>query len=173
MEQSQLPTSAKTTSDLGSLLELGLAAERPWLSDELGAVLEDHLAAPIEFTLAALRPMPAAKLRDLTAHQGLWLRSLRELLQYPLPPIQLLVMMKDSAKACRQATDAPLPKEVASVIYYLCIAAALLRLGQKITSLSDHELRDGMDWVLGQPWVDEGGKLLVRQAQHNLQASQG
>ena len=97
---------------------------------------------------------------------------MRELLQHPLPPIQLLVMVKDSAKSCRQAADAPLPKEVASVGYYLCIAAALLRLGQKLSSLNDQELRHGMDWVLGQPWVDDGSKCLVVDARRVLPEAQ-
>jgi hypothetical protein len=57
------------------------------------------------------------------------------------------------AKTSDRRSANPLPEEVATVLYYAAIAAALLRHGQRISRVSDATLREGTDWVLEQEWV--------------------
>lgn len=162
------PWPANPQRGLVSLLKLGLEAQHDWRPEELAAVLQYHLRAPLEFDLGAFRPSQASQLRDLAAAQGLLLKSLDDLLQHPLPPIELLREVKDFAKSCIHAVDAPMPKEVARVLYYLSIGSAMIRLNQRITNLNDAELVEGFDCVLGYPWIEAWTRSLLAQARKCL-----
>jgi len=50
--------------------------------------------------------------------------------------------------------DSSLPNDVAAVLYYLSIAAAYVRLGRRISQLGDAELKRGLVWCKGKPWVE-------------------
>ena len=82
----------------------------------------------------------------------------------PQPPLELLELVKDFAKANADHPENGLPKEIAAVLYYGCIAAALVRLKARISKLSDAELRRGLGWAVEQPWVDEETRQLLARA---------
>ena len=67
----------------------------------------------------------------------------------------------------------PLPRAVAAVLYYVTIAAALLRCGKRITQLGYDELLRGFQWVMDQPWVDQPTKGLIEEARTALHESAG
>ncbi len=146
------------------MLALGLAAARPWRPEELAAAWEYHLSAPLQFDLGGLDPARARELRDLSAAQGLLLASLRGLLQHPVPPLELLEMVKDFAKACLCAPDPPLPPELAGALYHLVMAVALSRLGERITNLGDAEILSGLDWAMARPWLDKASRATLARA---------
>ena len=62
---------------------------------------------------------------------------------------------KDFAKANMDHLDGSLPKEVAAVLYYASISAALTRLDERISQLKDAELERGLRWAKDQAWVDK------------------
>ena len=68
----------------------------------------------------------------------------------------------------RQGADAGLPEEVATVLYYAAIFVALLRCGQRITSLDDASLARGGRWVVDQPWVAQPVRQIVVEAMARL-----
>ncbi len=121
-----------------------------WRPEELGALLNHQLAAPIEVDLASLPPVLAQQIRGLADVEGLLMKSLGDLFQHPRPPLALLRLVKDFAKAAHAAPDGPLPGEIARVLYYTSIAVAWLRWGERITRLNDEALREGFDWVCSQ-----------------------
>jgi hypothetical protein len=88
-------------------------------------------------------------------------RSARELLEHPTPSIELLIAIKGVAK--RHSKDL-LPPEMALLLYYGSIAAAMVRCGQRITKLRDDDLRNGFTWAIKQPWVPENIRELFRAA---------
>jgi hypothetical protein len=150
--------------ELATVLELGLRADEPWRPEELQALLEHEFSSPLEFDLGNLEEGHASRLKRLSEAEGLVLRSLRELLFHSRPPIDLLRLVKDFAKRCAAHPRSALPPEVASVIYYASIAAALVRCAVRITELDDAALRHGFEWVLAQPWVDQSTKQVVARA---------
>ena len=153
---------------LGEIMELGLRARATWRPEELQAVLEYQLAAPMQFDLGGLDPGLTRKLRTLSAAEGLLLQSLRDLFQHPHPPLDLLTLVKGFAKSSSEYPDSPYPREVALVLYYLSIAVALLRCQTRITSLSDEELSRGLDWALEQKWLDEASRQTLAEARQSL-----
>ncbi len=109
--------------------------------------------------------LPAARaLEALAAAQGAPCQSFGDLLRQPSPPLELLELVKDFAKANADHPEHGLPKEIAAVLYYACIAAALLRLKARISKLSEADLGRGLRWAAEQPWLDEETTQLLAAA---------
>jgi len=147
---------------------MGHAPARVWRPQELGAVFRHQMAAPVSVDLAGLGPEVSGKLRTLADASGLLLKNFQDLFQHPDPPVELLELVKQFAKANRGQPESALPTEVATALYYLSIAAALVRLGQRITALSDEDLRRGFLIVIGQEWLDAVSRELLEAAQKQL-----
>jgi hypothetical protein len=134
--------------------------ERPWQPAELAAVLRHQLAAPVEFDLAGMGGAVAGRLRTLAASQGLLLKSVGDLLRHPQPPIELLEMLKDFAKAHVLHPHSPLPREIATVLYYASILVAMSRCDRQITKLDSDPLSEGVADLLRQEWLDDSMRAL-------------
>jgi hypothetical protein len=140
-----------TASDVGS--------RGRWRPDELGEILRHQLEAPLLFDLGS-----SSSGTHFTDEQGApvepdasGVSSFGELFLHPRPPLPMLRLTKRFAKTSDRRTANPLPEEVATVLYYAAIVAALLRHGERISRVSDSTLREGTDWVLEREWV--GGPL--------------
>lgn len=146
---------------LDRLMEFGLAAGKACRPDELRAVWQHHLGSPLQFDLGNLDAPASRRLRVLGEAEGLLLRSLRDVLQHPHPPMELLQLTKDFAKAHEKSPRSPLPPEVARLLYLAAIAAAWARCGRRITSLDDAQLARAFDWALDQSWADRATRKLI------------
>ena len=144
------------------------APARVWRPEELGAVFRHQMEAPVSVDLGAFGPGAAARLRILVEANNLLLRSFRDLFQHPAPPLELLELVKDFAKLNRDQRESVLPTEIATGLYFLSIAAALVRCSRRITALSDGELREGFAWALRQSWIDEAARGLLESARARL-----
>jgi hypothetical protein len=136
------------------------------LDDDSATAFDDHdiapmlahqLSAPIQFDVELLSGELSRKLIDYRAAAAGKPMPARfaDLLFAPHPPIELLDLVKQFAKANRSHGDGPMQK-IAGVLYYASILAARLRChgGQRISQLSDAELATGVGWALDQPWID-------------------
>jgi hypothetical protein len=155
---------------LASLLALGDDTERVWRPEELAAVFRHQMAAPVSVDLGSLDPGVSGKLKTLTDASGLLLKSFRDLFQHPAPPPELLCLVKEFAKLNRDQPGSCLPPDVAGVLYYLSIAAALARRNQRISALSDEELQRGFTWALNLTWIDEPARELLGSASARLRS---
>ena len=153
---------------LADVFAIGADSARVWRPEELGAVFRHQMAAPVSVDLGSLDPGVSGKLKTLTDASGLLLKSFRDLFQHPAPPVELLRLVKEFAKLNRDQPESLLPPEVASVLYYLSIAAALARWEERISALSDEELQRGFAWAMSQNWVDEPARELLRSARAKL-----
>jgi RNA polymerase sigma factor (sigma-70 family) len=116
-----------------------------WLDLEL-------LRAPLEGPLARTTPFPEEErtrhvlvVGRLAAESTPPLRTLGDLLAHPCPPLALLDEFRMVAKRFREEGGL-VPAEVATVFYYVAIAAALARHGARISKLDDDDLRKGFAW---------------------------
>lgn len=153
---------------LASLFDWGSGTDRTWAPEESRAIFEHLLQSPVQFDLAGLDPTLRGKLAQLSEAEGITLKSFHDLLAHEHPPLELLALTKEWAKANRESPESGLPPEVAGVLYYACIAAALARLGRRITSLSDDQLRTGLRWASAQSWLGSDLAELFSQAQAKL-----
>jgi len=140
----------------------GMDGQGLWRPEELASILRHQLSAPVELDLQRLGPIPAAHVGRLLETATPPIRSFGDLFGHPRPPLELLELAKEFAKASPQSSDAPLPDEIAAVFYVLSIVVARVRCGRRITEMDDVALRRQLRWAAGQPWVDAEtcGRLL-------------
>ena len=96
------------------------------------------------------------------------LKSFGDLFAHPHPLVELLELVKDFAKEHRTDAESPLPREVATVLYYASIAVALVRCGHRITRHDDTTLRQGFQWCIDQAWVDEPVRNMLHEGMVRL-----
>jgi hypothetical protein len=148
------------TQTLSRMLDLEAVGGELWSPAELGAILAHQLAAPLECDLGGLDPRIGERLRQWNAPGGPPLRTFSDALRHKHPPLELLELIHRFAKNCRQNADGPVPQEIATVLYFASIVAALVRCGRRITALDDDALRRSVDWALQQPWLDADTRAL-------------
>ena len=149
---------------LAALLEASGEQARLWRPEELGAIFRHQMAAPVLVDLGGYDPGTAARLKTLSEAQSLLLKSFSDLFHHPAPPLELLELTKDFAKANMDHAQSSIPNEVAAALYYTSIAAALVRLDARITRLPPADLRRGLLWTREQVWLDPDTKQLLLQA---------
>ena len=153
---------------LAAFLAAGDERARLWRPDELAALFRHQLAAPIFVDLGGFDPVIASRLKVLGCAHNLVLKSFLELFLHPVPPVELLTLTKEFAKTNMDHPDSSLPREVAAVLYYTSISAALVRLDRRITQLGDAELERGLNWARDQQWVDPQIQQLLELALKKL-----
>lgn len=116
----------------------GTAAD--WDDDEAGEALQFVLAMPLPATSPE------------SAHEPM---TVRDLLLAPHPDAVSLSLLKRFARVHGEHPDVLLPGDVARGLYFLSIGAARVRCAGRISSLDDGAVRDGLAWVLDQPWLTD------------------
>ena len=149
---------------LEALLDPEFEQRRTWHPEELGSILEHQWNVPLTADLGGMPPDRSQMLARLCDADGLLLKSYGDIFRHPMPPIELLQMIKDYAKRNMAAGDRGLPEEIAQLLYVLSVAVARVRCGQRITTQSDDALRANIETVLAQPWVTPPVVTILREA---------
>jgi hypothetical protein len=132
-------------------------------ADELASVLRHQLDTPLEIDL------DEAKAPEGAAHAGRI--TFGELLRATHPPLDLLERVRHFAKACKSRPDGPLPREVATALYFAAIVKAMLSCGTRTTALPDEALKSGVRWTLAQPWVPPELRALLEEGRAQLESA--
>lgn len=93
--------------------------------------------------------------------------TLEQVLHEAQGGVAALEAVKERAKTLRQP-GTPLPANVASLLYYAAIAAALVHHQARISSLEPAALAKGLNWALSLPWINAPTGDLLRRAQANV-----
>ncbi len=158
--------------ELAELMATGWEGARLWRPEELAAIFRHQMSAPMLVDLGSFDAATASRLKTLSDAQGLVLKSFTDLFHHPAPPLELLQLVKNFAKANIDHPDSGLPGEIASALYYSSIASALVHLDARISQLPDAELLRGFRWLEEQPWLDEKTKSLLAEAKKKLSGGQ-
>ncbi len=157
---------------LAKLLASGEERAQLWRADELAAIFRHQIACPMLVDLGGFDPRTAARLKIVSEAQGLLLKSFSDLLHHSAPPLELLNLVKDFAKANMDQPASGLPPEIAAALYYASIASALVHLDERISRLSAADLRRGLIWAREQAWLDAATKTLLGRALEKVPGSQ-
>jgi hypothetical protein len=158
---------------LAALMATGEERTTLWRADELAAIFRHQLSAPVVVDLGSFDARTATRLRTLSEAQGLLLKSFSDLFHHPSPAKELLELVKDFAKTNLDHPESGLPTEIASVLYYTTIAAALVHLNERISKLSGADLQNGLRWAQEQTWLDEKTRGLLAEASNKLSTGEG
>jgi hypothetical protein len=150
---------------LARLMRDDFAAPADWTAGEIEAIYRHQLASPIQVELGALAAGDAHVVASLSSAGGLLLKSIGDFLHHQQPPAPLLVMLKDFAKRLMEHPESPLPREVASLLYWSAIAAGLAHGGRRLTTLQNDKIVEGLRWAASHTWVDAPTVELFRAAE--------
>jgi hypothetical protein len=153
-----------SATSLAELLKIGRTQAAVWSPADLAELLQQLLTLPLD------RAFPCGIGEDpgsAVQHRA-DATSLRTLLQAPQPSLDLLVAVKECVNRGNESPEQALPREVATAIYFACIARALVASDQFITSLDGAQLHKGLRWVQAQPWVDAAIKESAAEALSRL-----
>jgi hypothetical protein len=114
-----------------------------WASWDRACVLAHQLAAPLLIDLgdSAEEAPPAYN-------------SFRDVVRAARPPRGLLSLIKRFAKQTLGDADGALPRDVATVLYYVAVAQARLCGYGGVSRLAESDLADGLKLLLQQDWLD-------------------
>ena len=144
---------------LARLFDLADSDAREWGPGDIASILRHQLLTPLRVDL----PDAAGELSRAAPSPPI--ETFGDLLNHPSPPLPLLKRVKEFAKASRMSgTTGPLHPEVATIIYYAAVAAALLRHHARITRLDHATLRQGFEWAVRQMCLDDSTRALLQDA---------
>jgi hypothetical protein len=143
---------------LARLLDVG--SDAAWLAEESAEILRHQLAAPLLPDIAQSPGAEAGRLKRWVNGCGNAATFGEQLTGQRSNP-ELLRAIKDFAKHARNEETSPLRGAPAMVLYYAAIAAALARCGQRITQLSDAELREGISWCMQQAGAESLAEIFA------------
>jgi hypothetical protein len=154
------------SSGLAELFEICVTKAIQWGADDLADVFHHQLGTPL---LEKLRPtieqlQALESGADADALNRKRITTLGDLLSDSRPPLDLLRLVKDDAKEAESRSgDAP-PLMVARAVYILTLAVALVRLGERISAMTDSDLLEGFTWIAKQFWIDAAFHQLAGEA---------
>ncbi len=155
---------------LAELMKLSDPAHVHWQADDLAAIMAHQLRASLVFDLSRCDHDVRERIHQALLEDGANLLTFGDLLHHPSPPADLLRLVKDFAKSRYQHPEEPLPPQVATLLYYAAIAAARLKLSERITDLADADFIPGLQWAVRQTWIDPPLRQMLGAC---LQAVQG
>ncbi|MEF8788136.1 MAG: hypothetical protein V5A84_03620 [Planctomycetota bacterium] len=145
------------SSGLGApekLLERADTAGRSATNTEAGAELSCVLSTPLTERLPSGRPHWQTALDELCRKQDPPIRTVRDLLLHPSPPVGVLIILKNAAKASRNSPEGPLSDRASTALYLAAIGIAWLRCRELITTLDIQSLDENLSWAARQSWDD-------------------
>ena len=139
---------------LAKVMELSESQQEAWGPQDLGAVFQHQMGAPIGHDLRTIDPSLGKKFEASKSFAAWEEKTFRDLLEDPDPPLEVLEFAKRFAKISSNHPEGALPVEVSVAVYLASITAALVRCNERITQLDDGVLQQNLGWVLSQEWLD-------------------
>jgi hypothetical protein len=136
-----------------------------WTPDEMKAMWQHQLAAPVDVDLAEVTSVRATILRSSAGLGSFGGKTFGQLFADTAAPIELLELTKEFAKETLKVSEEKQLKEIASALYYASYAAGLLRYGKLIGSMKAEELKPGFKWAQKRSWLDDSTKALIADAE--------
>jgi len=153
-----------SAATLAGLFAIEQEAAPLWTPGELSQILHHWLALPVEQWLGLSPKTDLTTISDLRTSVQPPIHSLRSLLEHPAPPINLLRQTKDFAKLCRDQAEHGIPVEVALVIYFACMARALLAHQTTITTMENGPAIAGLQWLESMDFADSSLRTIAHAA---------
>jgi hypothetical protein len=153
---------------LSELLSVDAGEEALWPRSDLEAMLRHQMDSPLLFDLERTDSADSRELVAMTRVTVAPLETFRDLVLHPAPPIGMLLLLNRFAKARGHAGAPVLPRDIASALYYLSVALARVRHGQRISGLDDAALAQGLDWAIGRRWIEPAIRAVYKECKGKI-----
>lgn len=149
-------------SGAARLMAMAMDHDPSWLEKELGAMLAHQWSSDLTVDLRGLAEVDVMMVEKSAQAATPPIRTFADLLWHKRPPVKLLNWVKEFAKQAAGHPSRPLPLPLSKAIYSLTLLVAK-RCGHRISTQNDTAIIRGGAWLLGQAWIDQGTRDLVRQ----------
>jgi hypothetical protein len=156
---------------LEQLLGLESCARHDASQTDCDGCLGHTLSLPLVERLADTRPDWATALEDLCTEQEPPIKTVRDLLLHPSPPVGVLIILKNAAKSSRARPGGPLADRAATALYLAAIGVAWYRCHEVITTLDIHGFAEKLHWAADQPWDDPTMVAVLKTTADEIQAT--
>ncbi len=153
-----------SSASLTRLIAADAADAGQWTEDDHRGMIEHQLASPLTEELLRVLPQAAVSIEKANASTDNPPDTFANLFETDSPSIELLLIVKNYAKAVCNAHDGSLPKRIALAVYYLAIATALVKHNQLISTTDRAEIDSGLRWGVQQNWLPQSANALFTQA---------
>ena len=153
---------------LARVLALGDSTGDLWSPEEMQAMWQHQLSAPLQIDLDNMHSSRLAELKDAPDLQPHLSKSFADLLLDPQPPFELLKMTKDFAKQILKSGEDSQLNEIATVLYHAAYAAGIVAHQKRLGGMDEAELQRGFRWALSRVWLDDSTRKLIGQASDSL-----
>jgi len=145
-------------------------AQAAWTTEQLRKMYQRLLCTRVD-KLSTRVPKAAQRAAQLAAASNPPVEKIIDLIRHPNPSLELLELTKGFAKAVFHHSHC-VPPAVSIMLYYLIIVVAMLRHDEKITTLGDEQLKEGIFSRMTEPWLDNGSAQLLQQALTKMQTEE-
>ena len=143
-----------------SLADLWSAA-LAWEPGDWSAILAMPLAELATLDLSSELSAASRSYLKQIVTAGWATRPLVELLHNDDPPVLALTAIKELFKTHRTLEKSAVSRPVATLLYYVAILLAKYRRHERISSLTDAQVEEGIAWSLQQEWIDAATRRVI------------
>lgn len=154
---------------MAEMLRLASSPSVTWSEEDLTGIWRHQRQQPLDDLFSDREWNEAVESLAIRSGRIEPVETLADLIAEPQPPLEMLDALKRSAKSHSRDQTSSLPPDVATVMYFTAIAAALVRLNQRITRSDDEVIRYGLQLILEREWLDEETAELFREARARLE----
>lgn len=155
---------ASQADSLSSLLGVGRDPSSDWDESDYPLMLA-HL---LDTRIATLRQEMGGAAGGAGAEAPDSAATVRDLITGRASSAASCTLLKDYAKTASRDNGGVMSKTVATVIYYVAIAAALKHGNNRITTLDDARLKHGLQQCLRLGWVGAEARTVLQEALNTL-----
>ena len=148
-----------TPEQISQLLHLDETKPEPWQEDDLPAMIQHQMSAPLEFDLGSAK-LSGSELKTASesfasaTHSNI--RTFGELLKNPRPPLDLLrLSQKFFRQKVKEHPKGSSEQKLSYLFYLLSIVVARIRHGANISRLTDDEQLQAIKSMIKKTWVEE------------------
>ncbi len=153
--------------ELARLIELE-DVQHAWAPEEWAEVFQHQLQTPLSADLASEGPPLDERLAACREAGECPLVTFGDLIRSDAPPLDLLLRLKNFSKKFIKGAETGIPREIATLLYYLSILRAFLIHKKRISSLDSASLREGLEWSLRQQWIPADVRRILEDGRARL-----
>jgi hypothetical protein len=163
-ERKSLATRGEDTSKkLAELFLVESGPESPWRDEDYFSLWQHQLDQPLE-SMLMLTGTPPNEPSGIFGSETASSQTIKDLLHQASPSTDSLRGLKDAARSCVRSDRSDFPGELATALYFACIAVGITRRRVRITKSEDAVLEYGFRLLVVRPWLDDTTRRLVQSA---------
>jgi RNA polymerase sigma-70 factor (ECF subfamily) len=167
---SQHDDSTQHVRQLAELLLIENEPESPWRVEEYPSLWQHQLDQSLTSIVTVVGHLHQSE-RLIDRSDNASVATVKDLLHHDSPSLESLSALKDAARGYVRADQNDFPAELATALYFACIAVGIVRRQMRISKSDDIVLEYGFRLLVGRPWLDDQTRRIVQHALERIRTA--